>query len=307
MFAEIRIRCGKNLPLATLLQAPTIETLALVLKGNETADWSSLVPINPDGSRLPFFCVHGAGGNILNLLLLARYLDPDQPVYAFQSSGLDGKQAPIATVEEMAEHYLSEMRRVRPNGPYLLGGLSFGGLIAFEMAQQLCSQGQEVRLLALLDTHGAGYPAPLWRRLPDHVAHLRRLGCVEYFICFRAQYDRFSRRLGRKIRQLAYELAEGLGCRLTDTLQKIEMTNRRAQDCYTLQLYPGRIVLFRVEEQMVGGDPQLGWGQIASDRLDILDTPGDHATFIEEPLVKTLAEKLTTILLKSQCSADKDL
>lgn len=120
-----------------------------------------------------------------------------------------------------------------------------------------------------------------------------------YLEYFRAQRDRFSRRLGRRIRQLAYGFAEGLGYRRTDTLQKIEMINRRAQVCYTPRLYPGRIVLFRAEEQLVGGEPHLGWGHLARDGVEVVDTPGDHATFIEEPLVRTLAKKLTVTLKRA--------
>src|SRR2546425_11761169 len=158
LFAEVEKSFGKNLPLATLFQAPTVRQLARVLhdEGWQTA-WSSLVMIHPGGARIPFFCVHAAGGNVLEFHELARHLGPDQPFYGFQAHALDGKSAPFTRVEDMAVHYIKEMREFQPQGPYLLGGRSFGGTVAFEMACQLYDQGEEVGLLALLDTYPVGY------------------------------------------------------------------------------------------------------------------------------------------------------
>jgi len=117
------------------------------------AVWSSLVMIQGGDQRPPFFCVHAAGGNVLEYLDLARALGPDQPFYGLQAKGLDGKQEPHTTIKQMATHYIAEMREVQPEGPYLIGGRSSGGTIAFEMACQLSAAGQDVALLALLDTY----------------------------------------------------------------------------------------------------------------------------------------------------------
>src|SRR6184192_2475708 len=109
------------------------------------------------GQRQPFFCVHAAGGNVLEYRDLARLLGPDQPFYGLQAKGLDGKSEPHTTIKEMASYYIREMREVQPEGPYMIGGRSSGGTIAFEMACQLDAQGQKVALLALLDTYPTGY------------------------------------------------------------------------------------------------------------------------------------------------------
>src|SRR2546425_6293135 len=193
LFAEVEKSFGKNLPLATLFQAPTVRQLARVLhdEGWQTA-WSSLVMIHPGGARIPFFCVHAAGGNVLEYHELARMLGPDQPFYGLQAKGLSGEEQPHTSITEMAAHYLREMREVQPEGPYLLGGRSSGGTIAFEMACQLAAEGQKVAMLALLDTYPAGYfkllpgsgslrqrASRYGRKLQSHAVNLGQLGSAE--------------------------------------------------------------------------------------------------------------------------------
>jgi thioesterase domain-containing protein/acyl carrier protein len=155
LFAKIEQAFHKNLPLSTLFQAPTIEQLADVICQEESsAPWSSLVAIRATGSKPPLFCVHGGGFNILIYQDLANYLGPDYPVYGLQAQGLDGTAVLHGSFEEMAADYIKQMQTVQPNGPYLLGGVSNGGTIALEMAQQLRAQGHQVALLAMFDTYG---------------------------------------------------------------------------------------------------------------------------------------------------------
>ena len=113
---------------------------------------SSLVRIQSVGSNRPFFCVHPAGGSVICYIDLARFLGLEQPFYGLQASGLDGQQEPYTQIEDMAAHYTEALRVVQPEGPYFLGGWSMGGIVAFEMAQQLQAQGQKIALLALIDT-----------------------------------------------------------------------------------------------------------------------------------------------------------
>src|SRR5260370_26293793 len=153
LFAQIEKVFGVKLPLATLFDAPTIEELARILGREASAPrWSPLVAIQPAGSRPPFFCIHGAGGNVLIYRDLSQNLGPDQPFYGLQSPGLDGSRPPLTRIEEMAALYVKEIRTVQPYGPYFLGGYCMGGTIAYEMAQQLRAQGEQVGLLALVDT-----------------------------------------------------------------------------------------------------------------------------------------------------------
>ncbi len=181
LFWQIEQTFGKNLPLATLFQSGTIEELSKIIcpEGSVLAsNWTSLVAIQPQGSKPPFFCIHGLGGEVLCFRELAMYLGSDQPFYGLQPQGLDGKQPFLTRVEDMAAHYIREIQNVQPQGPYFLGGYSFGGIIAFEMAHQLHSQGQKVALLAMLDSSipGSDQRLPFVKRIGEHLNNLLQLG-----------------------------------------------------------------------------------------------------------------------------------
>ena len=150
---EIDQLLGCKLPIAYLFQSPTVESLARRISGENWAPpWSSLVPLQPQGSELPVFCIHGIGGDVYGFLDLARELAPDRPVYGLQAVGLDGRQPRHTTVEEMAAHYAREIRSLQPQGPCHLVGASLGGWIAYAVAQELTRQGSQVAMLGLLDT-----------------------------------------------------------------------------------------------------------------------------------------------------------
>ncbi len=166
MFSAIEQIFGKRLPMALLFQTPTIEGLADVLRDEGcSARWTSLVAIQGQGTRRPFFVVPGVGGNVLVFARLARLLGEDQPFYGLQAQGLDGKAKPHTRVEDMARHYVEEIRSVQPAGPYLLGGTCTGGLVAYEIAQQLTAQGESVRLAIMESWHPSSYRTH-WRRPP---------------------------------------------------------------------------------------------------------------------------------------------
>lgn len=149
---------GRRLPLATLFQAPTIAQLASVLSQDQwTPPWQSLVAIQPNGDAIPIFMVPGVGGNVLVFAQLAKLLGQNQPCYGLQARGLDGKEPPFTSVPEMASHYVAQIRRLRPNGPYTVLGGCTGGLIAYEMAQLLVAQGQAVTLVVMDTWHPSTY------------------------------------------------------------------------------------------------------------------------------------------------------
>jgi hypothetical protein len=139
-----------DLPLATLLEAPTIRQLAEIIRsGNVCSLSSSLVAFQPNGTKSPFFCASGQLGEVFFCRNLSHSLGPDQPVFALRQ-GL-GEGSLHYSIEEMAAHYLSEIKTVQPTGPYFLGGYCFGGVVAYEMAQLLKKQGEEVALLVLFN------------------------------------------------------------------------------------------------------------------------------------------------------------
>jgi acyl carrier protein len=150
LFTEIEKVFGKNLPLATILDAPTVEKLAKILTNEEwLAPWSPLVAIQPEGSKPPFFCVHAAGGNVLIYRDLARHLDPINLFTGCKHKGWMGAAIPYR-VEDMAAHYIKEIKTVQPEGPYFLGGYCLGEARLLMRWLQLNSQGKKVALLVLL-------------------------------------------------------------------------------------------------------------------------------------------------------------
>ena len=158
LFSLIEQAFGKQLPLATLFHAPTISQLAGVLTNSDwTPPWRSLVAIQPNGKEPPIFGVPGIGGNVLIFSGLAKLLGADQPFYGLQARGLDGKDDPFTSVPEMAAHYVRELRSIRPTGPYRILGTCTGGVVAYEMAQQLRACGEQVILMILESWHPLSY------------------------------------------------------------------------------------------------------------------------------------------------------
>ena len=152
IFMEIQKTMGQNLPLAALFQMPTIEKLATALRQEGwKPNWAPLVAVQPHGSRPPFLRARGLRRRFM--LLPPSTVPGNGPaIYGLQAEGLDGGPINHPDIPSMATYYLSEMRRVQPHGPYLLGGYSFGGFVAFEMAHRLYAAGEEVALLVLFDS-----------------------------------------------------------------------------------------------------------------------------------------------------------
>ncbi len=318
IFTQIEGLTGKSLPLVTLFQAPTVERLAAILRqeGWETP-WASLVPIKPGGAKPPFYCVHGVGGNILEFLDLAKYMDEDQPFYGLQAIGLDGKR-PIEdlTVEQMASRYIAEIRAFQPCGPYYLGGSSFGGLVAYEMAQQLRAAGQEIGLLAFFDTNGPGYPRLLptttvWKHKLDwwcdrvalHWGNLWASSGRQKLTYVREKSQRWRKQLRWKRQRHWDRVRERMGQVFwPHAIKQVRMIGYRAATTYEPKLYAGRATLFRATEQPRGiyEDRTLGWEPLVQGGLKIYDTPGHHGAIVREPRARALARQLTDALNATQ-------
>jgi amino acid adenylation domain-containing protein len=311
LFAQIEKSFGRNLPLATLFQAPTVRLLARVLREEGwTALWSSLVVLQNGGRRRPFFCVHAAGGNVLEYHDLARLLGPDQPFYGFQAQGLDGNKPPHKTIQEMATHYIKEMREVQPEGPYLIGGRSSGGTIAFEMACQLVADGEQVALLALLDAYPAGY----FKLLPgsgsarqsvnrfvfkvqSHLENLQQLnaGAKLKYVLDKLKYA--PAKTKHKVYRRAYKIYERIGRPLPRALRNIEELNFAAVKDYVPQVYPGAATLFLATDDLTAAfDVEEGWQGLVDGGLEKVRVSGDHLNIVKEPHVRVLAQKLRACL-----------
>jgi len=265
---------GKTLPLAMLFQAPTVEQLAAILQRDDWSHhWSSLVPIQPRGSQTPFFCIHGVGGNVLGFRELARQMSPDFPFYGLQSQGLDGKRPCHTTIEEMAAHYISEMRSVQPHGPYFVGGFSLGGLVAYEIAQQLTAQGEEAALLVMFDT----YPGDL-----------EPIGSSLIKLLLNPSRQHWFHDVPKSLKKRFRRTVKALG--VPKLLIDVRNANRDAAARYILRPYAGKATLVRAEEKSLRSapDPHLAWNSLVGN-LEIHDIASDHYDLLVEPRVRDLA------------------
>jgi amino acid adenylation domain-containing protein len=296
LFAEIEKTTGKKLPLASLFQAPTVGQLAEILRQwGWSSPWSSLVPIQPRGTRPPFYCVHAAGGSVLPYRALSTRLGPDQPFYGLQARGLDDTQGVPERLEDMAEAYLAEIRALQPEGPYYIGGHSAGGLVAFEMAQRLRERGQKVGLVALFDTwapgHGEFIPekylrtrlSQFWMKWNRFLTRLREGGKVVYL---------------REKLEIRIRVLMGRTSTLPPKLQELRDAIEDAADDYRPRPYDGPLTLFRAQHQPAeyALDGTLGWGALARGGIDVHQVPGYHGEIVQEPQASVLAEQLRQCL-----------
>jgi surfactin family lipopeptide synthetase A len=283
---------GKNLPIATLLQAPTIEQLAAILRQKGwSPQWCCLVPIQTGGSKPPFFCIHGANGAVVRFHDLARYLGAEQTFYGLQAHGLDPAKPCHTRTEEMAAHYIEEIRRVQPTGPYFLGGYSFGGMIAYEMAQQLRAQGQDGTVVVLFDTL---CPPPQNTQAPQQASASSAL--LGFFRIPAAEKLAYLWRIvtvpNRAIKRWLHV------ARLPRIVKKVRKGCFQAQANYTPQPYPGRVILFRSSHKPLGQviDPRAGWSTYAAQGLEICEITGNHENILLEPQVRLVAKQLRALL-----------
>jgi thioesterase domain-containing protein/acyl carrier protein len=304
LFSEIRKRTGRDLPLDTLFQAPTIRELADILRRDGwSPPWSSLVPIQPGGSKPPFFCVHGRGGDILLYRNLARHLGSDYPFFGLQSQGLDGKGKYLTTIEEMATHYVREVRNLQHDGPYYLGGFGMGGAVAYQMAQDLLDQGQEIRLLALFDSYNHNGRTSsssgnkffsLSETIYFHWANMAPLGLrghARYLAQKVGEVGRREReRLWVKVANLAHR-RDSDGNRLVRRF--LEDVNAQASFSYRPKPYSGKLTLFKPRENYTpSSDPSREWSKFALGGLEIITLPVHPGGMFVEPYVIALADKL---------------
>jgi thioesterase domain-containing protein/acyl carrier protein len=302
LLTEIMKLTGRELPLATLFQASTVASLAENLrKDGWMPSWSSLVPIQAGGSRRPLFLVHGAEGNVLLYRQLACHLGPDQPVYGLQSQGLNGDGRHHATVQEMASHYIKELRALDPTGPYLLGGYCLGGAIALEMAQQLSALGEDVALLVLIDTYNLNKvsrkqlrhlaAAHLLQNFWFHGANLLSIRAGGRWNFIREKLDVAIGRLRTRLKDV-YDTAVA-GPKTQRQVWQVRQVNDRAAIEYEPQRYNGRMVVIRCKGHFWKlDDPTLGWGDVARNGLELHAVPIYRKGILVEPFVKVLADDL---------------
>jgi len=325
LMEQIYQQCDRELPLSALFLAPTVERLANRLQSEtDSLTWSPLVTIQPRGSKPPFFCVHPILGVVFPYYELARHLGCDQPFYGLQPIGIDGEQLPHTRIEDMASTYIKALRLVQPQGPYFLGGWSFGGLVAFEMAQQLQTKHQ-VALLAMLDT-----PAPVASNKPSLCESFKFLlntavrsvwpYILDYFYLLTAPDQQ---RDADSATNSALNPSQQLGVKgfWHDLMGHVAFANFRSQESrlqmlneptirpmlrvlqassqaalsYKPETYSNQITLFRTSEQPMKAhrDSTMGWGELAvGGNVEVHRVPGNHLTTLRQPHVQVLAQQL---------------
>jgi len=294
MFNRIRNSFDRNLPLSILLQASNIEQLAHIIREKEQPlSQSLLVAIQPNGSRPPFFGVHGCDGEVLFYNNMARYLGSEQPFYALMAQGLNGEEISNTRIEDMAAHYVREMQTIQPEGAYYLGGVGVGGMVAFEMAQQLLAQGQKIALLVLIDT---APPRPVSSGVNTSVSR-KPLGHYILRSIHHLQNGQLIRTTGNLLRKHYNKIARISIPRRTRKIRDIMET---APWSYVPQVYPGRITYLLSEERKRASDNPRdavgAWYDLADDGIDIMVIPGGHHSIWKEPNVQVMGEKLKACL-----------
>lgn len=307
-------------------------SLVVDVSWDEVSDSSALVPIQPHGVKQPFFLVHPASGLVYMYCGLAQFLGDEQPLYALQDPSLGGEREPYTRIEEYADEYLGAIRSIQPEGPYLLGGWSFGGHVAFKMAQCLHDAGQEVKLVVAIDTEApvAGRKLSLKQHLAFIMNRLREsitfVGDVIPYV-FDGLYIVLSRARMRDDRPGAemsrWEYVRGAWSaamyrRLARRAGMVEIISQETRlrqirlpavrrILYVLsrhlgviahfhpQVYPGKLILLRARQQVARqfyDDVTLGWRDLVAGGVEVHTVPGNHATLFQEPYIQAVAATL---------------
>ncbi|WP_103334280.1 type I polyketide synthase [Pseudotabrizicola formosa] len=329
LFAMIKKAYRTDFPISVLFEAPTIAACAALIEaqigpqedrstpsatpgaGPAPRRFTHIVPMHKGearaggGAKTPFFLVAGMFGNVLNLRHLAQLLGGDRPFYGLQARGLYGEAQPHTDFVSAARDYIAEMRQVQPTGPYLLGGFSGGGLIAWEIARQLEASGDQVPLLVLLDT-----PLPLRPALSKLDRLIIRLAEL------RAEGPAFLGRWWRE--KQAWKQAQRAGSSDEAALHNgaIEAAFRAALPLYHMAPRQGAVALFRPpldrRWQVTGGRwvsaarefvlPDNDLAQFAP-ALQVIEVPGDHDSMVLEPNVRVLSARLRALIEAAETTA----
>jgi len=307
VMTRIEKETGHRLPLASFFDSSTVESLAQMLKmDSKSITWDSLVPIRPNGNKMPLYIVHGAGLNVLFFNTLAKNMDSEQPIYGLQAKGLNGIDEPLEKIEDMAAFYISEILKQNPKGPYALAGFSFGGIIAFEMAKQLKAMNKEVKMLAMFDTYANQsdrydsfsikgynkiryfakqllYTATLFKDDPKRTIEYKSLAVKRRIIqlYWKARYGSDQNQVG-----------------FFGYANKIDIKNVQAWEKYIFTPYNGSIELFRAKTKTFYMEDfeYLGWKSLALKGVRIHEIPGEHNYIFAPPNDQEFATILQSCL-----------
>ena len=287
LFAQMEKIFQTNMPISAIFQAPTIEELAKILRQEKDISSSySLVPIQPKGSRPILFAIH----SLHYTRDLSNYLGQDQPIYGLNCGMGHSKDhvSPLTTIEELAKHYIEEIQALQPKGPYFLMGYSFGGLVAYEMAQQLLVKGEQIGFIALFDTYTKwAEKLPMKQRL------------INIFSFPSKSLKIIIKTIQNKLQNILKSIKKVMGT----YERRPDVPIKSLMQAYTPKIYLGRVLFFKARELFSISrkvePPEVNLQKLVMGSLEIHEIPGNHDSMLKEPHVKILAEKLASHLAKS--------
>jgi non-ribosomal peptide synthetase component F/thioesterase domain-containing protein len=296
LMARINKKYSLKLGLSTLLNCPTIEGLAQLIRGELSPQTpSSIVTIQSRGTSAPLFMIHGVGGNVLNFYDLAKELGSNQPVYGVEAQSLHMKNRPLITLEGLAAYYVREVRKVQPFGPYNFLGYSYGGFVAFEMARQLQLANEKVELVGMLDT-------PVWRhglredRGTIAIAGRQLLAVWSPFFhrlrpCTPMEiFDALKSSILRSF----YTYIASRGIEIPTFLRSVYHINSFAAVNYVPKRYDGKVTMLRASGEK--GPRDLGWGRFTTQPVEVYEIPGAHLQVLSDKNMPKVVESLRTCL-----------
>ncbi len=285
LFAEVERVTGRQLPITAIYDAGTAAELARLLdEAPGRPGFSPLVLLNDVPDKTPIFLVHGIGGHVMELTRLGRSIAPDRRVFAIQARGLDGIETAIDSIEEMAEYYLEAIRQEQAEGPYLLVGYSFGGMVALEMARRIEAAGETVGLLAFVDAYPHPRYWPLiswldvrWRRAAHRAMTRLRLGGVAALSRLIGRGDGVRRLRGVDALARPFMFDEDW----PEAVRRVYDTSLAALSRYRPAGYAGSVVFFRAASRSfyLPNSPSRMWAGLLG-RLEIVKVPGDHVDMV---------------------------
>lgn len=298
LFSQIGERMGCELPIVTVFRASTIAALAELLRRDEKPGFSCLVPIVDGAGGCPFFLVHGMTGTVLELSELLRAMRGGPAVYVLQARGLDPSGCPQELVEEMAAEYLVQVRAAQPHGPYALGGFSFGGLVAYEMARMLIAADEHVALLAMLDTDV--HPRNLKfrdsiafrrRRLDLLWGRLRGRSVSDALMVLRDELVWLRHGLSLRLGGAPRRDTEYLGS-LPPLIRRSRVACEKAFARYDCKAYSGKVTFFRSTNRDPRRCDPLTILSTLVGELEVVEFPGEHLDLVRAPNAAHVAGEL---------------
>lgn len=305
LFLEIERTTGHHFPITTIYDAPTVAELAELMV-DAPVKFSPLVLLKEGGSGAPLFIVHGVGGTVIEFATLGKLIRSDGPVYAIQARGIDGQDAPLRTIEEMADYYVEVVREIQPDGRYRLAGYSFGGMVAMEMARRLGAE--NIDHLLLLDAFTHPQTWPVLSRAQVRAAKLaRRIACkakqsphkVLGDVLHKARGGIANRGRKQNVAERAAEVRDWLGTVSPDLpapLRETRIAGSAALIAYWPKYYPGKVTFLRAGsiDDTFPIFARNVWRRLVKD-ITLLTIPGNHRSLVTEHAAST-AEAISSLL-----------